>query len=342
MSDKQWWEEGYERGEKFLNQPRAEYADKKPGSGDNNFGLWKPDTFYVPVAKEPERKKTKQIIFLDDGPCYVRQHSAFVPNSRLPSGGLWELLTCGASGGYYPAEHYEDLKGFKGVDQIPGNFAPCCGKFFRAQSKKGNPLPSNPFDVAYYTVLDCTPYTDKKGITHSFSVRLFPARGDTIDKIMLYREQHGTLTGCLYTAVRFRNSKSSSVGEEFKFESRTQDNLASVYNMAMYSGRKIADLYEEARTNPAFKTALGKIFKLPTMADSDGLPNILAPFNYQEVLRPRPLDELEAMFGTRVPAAATAASAPAPAAPAGIPGFSIPGFGAPVAASSDEDDQIPY
>lgn len=338
-AEKQWWQRGYEAAGNIMNQPRPEFADKKgDGSGKGGFGLWQPDNFFVPLAKAPETKRVKQGIIVEDDPFYTRQHLGKVHNSRFTSGEAWELFTCGSTGDYYEAVVYEDLKGYKGKDGIPGNFTPCCGEFFRAMSKKNNPLPGNPMDVVYYTIIDTEGYTDKRGIEHKYVLKLFPAKGDTIDKLVTLRESHGPLTGCLYNFIRFRNKQSASTGEMMTFGMK--GDMSQLFTSVMYSGRLLSDIFDQARSDSKFRDALSQIFELPTAPDGDEILNKVPVFNYRNIFAPKSLDVLRNLFGKGSTPAATVPATPSKSASAGIPGFAIPGFGIPQA--DGDDDRIPF
>lgn len=69
----------------------------------------------------------------------------------------------------------------------------------------------------YYTVLDLTPYTNKKGEEKKFSKKAFPAKGSAIDVLARRRqEQGGSLVGCIFEANR-DTDKSPNCGNDFIF-----------------------------------------------------------------------------------------------------------------------------
>lgn len=329
---KQWWEDGYDGYERLAARPKPTFVDKPAEGSTHNpgakFGLWKPEVFWLAVAADGQRLNQKAVIFVDDSPRVFRQHAGKVPNKFLPSGFSWEKFTCGAES-VYPAQHYEELKGFKGVDEIPGNFPRCCGEFFIGSSKKGNPMPGYCPEIPYYTVVDTSSYQDKKGITHQFVLKMFAAVGNTIDKLLRQRELNGPLESCVYQCVRYKDKTSPNVGEDFQFEER--GDLDQLFPVVMYSGRLLSDWFDQARDNPELMEVLGKIFKLPF--DENGkLLNKIPSFNFPEIWKPRPVEELEKLFGKRQPNASPATGSPAASKavsskPGVIPGFGkIPGF----------------
>jgi len=79
----------------------------------------------------------------------------------------------------------------------------------------------NRYQAAAFTVVDCTPWTDKEGNKHRFTKRLFIAKSGVWEKIErernLLKEDSLTLRGAAFRVFRGKDDKSPGVGEDFKF-----------------------------------------------------------------------------------------------------------------------------
>ena len=79
----------------------------------------------------------------------------------------------------------------------------------------------NKYQAAAFTVVDCSPWTDKEGKEHRFTKRLLIAKSGVWEKIERKRrslkEDGHTLRGAAFKIYRGKDSKSPSVGEDFEF-----------------------------------------------------------------------------------------------------------------------------
>ena len=91
------------------------------------------------------------------------------------------------------------------LKKVPGAICPICE----------DPQQQSMFSGAF-TIIDHTPWTDKNGVEHKYSRRLFIARHDTIKKLTLKAKHYNGLAGITFMATRI-GARSASVGTEFEF-----------------------------------------------------------------------------------------------------------------------------
>lgn len=77
------------------------------------------------------------------------------------------------------------------------------------------------YTAAAFTVVDCSPWTDKDGNEHKFTKRLFIAKSGVWEKIererRLLAEDDNKLRGAAFRIFRGKDPKSPGTGEDFKF-----------------------------------------------------------------------------------------------------------------------------
>jgi hypothetical protein len=216
------------------------------------------------TANGPDRlwipaESSKEIIFVDDEPFCVYEH-----NPKI-DGDFKNWLTC--------------LKGIE--DEIA-----CC-EIIGAKTR---------YFVGFYTVIDCSSYTDKKGNTHQFQLKFLPAKMKTLKKLKRKREdkkgeaQVTGLAGMLYKATR-DDKKSPTVGDDFEFV--RQVDMEKVFTVANYRGKKLTELWSKANT-PETIERLQKVFQAEVVNGSVNAK--LVPFNYMELLKPQTAKEVRARF----------------------------------------------
>ena len=206
------------------------------------------------VAEEGERRdsefkipelwltlgKEKKIMFLDHSPACVHTHMAKIH-------GEWKTFTCLADTGS------EDV--------------PCCEIL---GSKKRQ-------FVGYFTVVDLSTYTDKKGDERKNEIKLFPAKFKTLKLIQEVLAEQGSLMGKVIKLKRLEE-KSPASG----------DYVAYVGDQAIpddinYRQKLVKDLAKEP-------DKWEKQIVLPKTGK--GYPLV----NYMEVLAPRSPKEIRAML----------------------------------------------
>jgi hypothetical protein len=77
------------------------------------------------------------------------------------------------------------------------------------------------YKAAFFTVIDCSEYTDRNGVTHRNTKRLMCCKSGTADKIkrkwMRMQEEGKSLVGAQFEIYRTNSDKSPSVGEDFEY-----------------------------------------------------------------------------------------------------------------------------
>lgn len=194
---------------------------------------------------------SRNLIFLDDEPFTIYEH-----NPKID--GDWRnWITC--------------LQGVS--DEVP-----CCEKMG----------PNSRYYIGYYTVIDASEYTDKKGNKHAFELKLLGAKMKTMKKFRRKKEERGSLIGCMYKATR-EDNKSPSVGDEFEFVREVD--LVKAFDATMYRGKKLSEFYSKTLEGPDGLEKLKKVFQVQV---EDGKPTKrVVPFNYMEVLKPRASKDLK-------------------------------------------------
>ena len=78
------------------------------------------------------------------------------------------------------------------------------------------------YRAAFFTVIDTTEWTDKKGKVHEFTKRLFVAKQSTWEKLQRQSKRRAekgeSLRGAVYTVTRGTADTAPAVGEDFEFE----------------------------------------------------------------------------------------------------------------------------
>lgn len=261
--NQQWWKSGYES-----------WTPDAPAAKRDGVRVWPPNDFRVPVADPAKREaqREKKIIFVDDGECFVDVHLFKIPDPTSRFGGQTEEFTCGRLV-YGPH---------------------CCAERF-ARRDRGKILKDRPQQTAYYTVIDCESYKDKKGVEHSCAIRRFGVRGDILAKLKRQRDKNGgSLVGAMYSAIRYTDQKSSRVGEDFEFVKK--GDLTRIFPVVEYSGHRLPALYEQARRDPTFRLELSKYLALPLGPDG-GILDQVPSLNFQETQRPLSPSELDELLG---------------------------------------------
>ena len=75
--------------------------------------------------------------------------------------------------------------------------------------------------VAYFTILDHTPYTDKNGKEHTTTKRLFVAKAGTLKLLTKHAIKRGGLTGITFDVSR-TGDKEAAVGNVFDFIDKSE------------------------------------------------------------------------------------------------------------------------
>lgn len=144
--------------------------------------------------------------------------------------------------------------------------------------------PNSKYYVGYFTVVDLSKWTDKKGNVHQYEVKLLPAKAKTLKKLKRKKEERGSLVGCIYKAHR-EDEESANVGDEFEFIKEAD--LSKVFDAVNYKGTKLAELYAKAfEGGPEQIALLQKTFSLSIGDDKKPVQKVV-PFNYFSIFEPK-------------------------------------------------------
>jgi len=231
------------------------------------------DTGYSGVKKEQERLETasgpnrlwipeggkKEVVFVDDEPVCIHEHTVKID-------GDWKnWFTC--------------------LKDVHDDIA-CCQIL--------NPKGYKPYYIGFYTVIDCTEWTDAKGNKHQYEVKLFPAKLKTLKRLQMRRSDpaRGSFAGKLFSIMRV-DKKSPSSGDEF--EILRDADMAKLFTVANYRGKKLGELFGKG-TDEESINQLKNTWKVE-IAEGKAVPK-LVPFNYFKVLHPLAPKELRARLNS--------------------------------------------
>jgi hypothetical protein len=199
----------------------------------------------------------KDIVFLDDDPTCIHEH-----NPKM--NGHWRnWMTC--------------LKGV--YDKVV-----CCERL-------GS---SSRYYVGYFTVIDCSEWTDKKGNKYQYEIKLLGAKLKTLKKLRRKRDDRGSLVGCLFSAFR-EDGRSPSVGDEFEF--KREVDMAKLFELVNFKGKNLGELFDKAMVDSDVMGRFKKLFQLSMDAEGK-VEKTLVPFNYMEILAPRTPEDMLDMLGS--------------------------------------------
>jgi hypothetical protein len=145
--------------------------------------------------------------------------------------------------------------------------------------------------VGFYTVIDCSEWTDKKGNKYQYEVKLFPAKLKTLKRFQLRLQEKGPFAGKLFSVMRV-DKESPSCGDEF--EVVREVDMAKLFTLANYKGKKLGDLFSAGTTTENIEK-LKKTWKVDVV-DGKVVPK-LVPFDYFNVLHPLPPKEIRSVLG---------------------------------------------
>lgn len=232
------------------------------------------DTGYTGIKREQDRIDNtntpnriwipaggkRELVFVDDEPVGIHEH-----NPKM--NGEWKnWYTCGK-------EVYDE--------------AACCELL--------NPSGYKPYYVGFYTVIDCSEWVDKKGNKYQYELKLFPAKLKTLKRLEMRRKDRGPFAGKLFSIARI-DSKSAATGDEF--EMIRDADMAKLFTLANYKGKKLSDLFSKGVDEENI-SRLKNTWKLEVV-DGKVVPKIV-PFNYSKILYPlSPKDIRAALNGQQI------------------------------------------
>lgn len=204
--------------------------------------------------------KEKEIVYIDDDPCCIYEH-----NPKI-GGNYRNELTC--------------LQGVS--DDVV-----CCQVLG----------PNSRYYVGYFTVVDCSLWTDNKGNEHQYEMRLMGAKMRSLKLIRRKKDDAGSLIGKMFKHYR-TDDRSASIGDDISF--KRDVNLEKMFPVVCYRGKKLADMWKEAEEDPAKMLKVTSTFNIKPGEDGK-LPRTIPQFNYFEVLKPRGPQELRLSLGAVEP-----------------------------------------
>ena len=141
--------------------------------------------------------------------------------------------------------------------------------------------------------MDCTAWTDDKGKTYQYGMNLAPGKMKTLKRWQRKKNDRDGLAGHLYRLTR-EDEKSPAVGDEWEFQREVE--MPKLFELANYKGKTLPELWDAAEADEAAMERLMRVFQVKP--DENGkLPRTLAPFNYYEILKPKPPSELRILMG---------------------------------------------
>jgi hypothetical protein len=187
-------------------------------------------TQYGPSKFFLKQGAKKTIMFVDDDPCTIHEHSPKINGSWGTS------YTCIREA--YP----DDVACCELMGQDTRHF------------------------VGYFTIVDFDEWLDKKGVLHKNEIKLLPAKFTSLKLLKSKKEgKENRLAGRIYTVQRIAE-KAPSIGDDFEYERDIKD-PEGLFNAVTYKGKKLADLFKSEseedieRLKKTFRTTLtdGKI-----------------------------------------------------------------------------------
>lgn len=120
--------------------------------------------------------------------------------------------------------------------------------------------------TAFLTVLDLTPWTDKQGVEHEYSVRLLPLKGEVRTRFFKYAERYETLRGLRITMIRDEGEKSAATGTPFEVVKQYDEaKMVKLFGHPAVKSRDGKELVaENGRLQPV---DYGKMFPIPDGED---------------------------------------------------------------------------
>ena len=201
----------------------------------------------------------RELVFIDDDPAQLYEH-----NPKM-NGNWRNWTTC-----------------LKGIEDP----CPVC-EVFGEKTR---------YFVGYLTCVDITKWVDKKGNAHQFELSLFPAKLGSMKKLKRKiedaKEAERSFAGSLYRSSRDSDKEPSS-GSELEYI-RAADTV-KLFDMTMYRGKKLSELFDKAEQSAPSMEALKKLFTLK-FTEGGELLRVIPEFNYESVLHPKPRKELSAML----------------------------------------------
>lgn len=153
------------------------------------------------------------------------------------------------------------------------------------------------YRVSMLTIVDTSKWTDKKGVTRQYEIKVLPAKFKTsqkLDRKVTDLAKDGkSIVGRLYKVTR-ETDKSPAVGDDYEF-TREVD-MVKLFDLVTYKGKKLADLYTAADESAEAFAKLSRVFAISKGADGKIVRKIV-PFRYDAIYAPKTAKEVKELLG---------------------------------------------
>jgi hypothetical protein len=200
----------------------------------------------------------RELVFIDEEPTTIYEHNWKAGNS-------WKnWTTC-----------------LRGIEDS----CPCCEVLGE----------TNRYYVGYYTAVDTSKWTDRRGNEHQFELILIGAKIGTLKKLRRKRQDRlddGATTALAGHLWRFTrdSDKDPAVGGDYEYVREVD--LEKLFTLALYKGKKISEMFDKAEANSDSMKVLEKLFKIEK--EGDTLVRKLVPINYYQQLHPLSVGDMRA------------------------------------------------
>lgn len=203
--------------------------------------------------------ESKEGVFVDDEMFCIYEH-----NPKI-DGGYRNWFTCG-----------------QGVhDEVV-----CCQKLG----------PKSRYYVGFLTWVDCSKWTDQRGNTHQYEMRLMPLKMKSMKKFKRKKDDKGSLISTYWRLTR-EEDQSPQVGDDWEFK-RDVD-MDKMFPHVCYRGKKLSELWDDAEGKPEAMEHIKRTFQIEP---KDGkLPLTVPAFNYFRLLEPKPPKDIRILLGAVQP-----------------------------------------
>jgi hypothetical protein len=153
------------------------------------------------------------------------------------------------------------------------------------------------YRVSMLTIIDCSKWTDKKGNTRQYEIKVLPAKYKTSQKLERKQadlvSQDKSLAGRLYRVVR-ETDKSPAVGDDYEFVREVD--MTKLFELATYKGKPLSELYAQAEEDPEMLAKMQSVLAV-SKRDDGTLEKVVPNFRYDLVFAPKTPGEVRQLLG---------------------------------------------
>jgi hypothetical protein len=154
--------------------------------------------------------------------------------------------------------------------------------------------PKSRYYVGYLTFVDCSKWTDQRGNTHQYEMRLAPLKMKSLKRFKRKKEDKGSLIATYWRFTREDNS-SPQVGDDWEF--KRDIDMEKIFSVACYRGKKLSELWDEAEGSPEAMERVKRLFQIEPDGDGKLSRTTLPVFNYFRLLEPKPPKDVRIILG---------------------------------------------